>query len=344
MEHYKIASDFEVSRIIKGGWQLSAGHSDRISNDPLQDMYDFLDVGIDTFDCADIYTGVEALIGSFINDKRKRDNHKPIKVLTKYVPDYNQLGKLNKADVERIIDRSLLRMNLEQLDMVQFSWWNYEIPGWLEAWVWLGDLQKSGKINLVSTTNFNTAAIKKMIDTGLTPATCQVQYSLLDNRPEKELVDLCKQHNMHLLCYGSVAGGFLSEKWLGMAEPMPPYENRSLTKYKLIIDEIGGWDIFQELLRVLKNIAVQKQVDLTTIALRYMLDQPAVAALIVGARNSSHVTELLQVNDCMLNDADKAAIDAVRRQMNSPPGDVFDMERIKDGPHGSIMKYNLNEA
>ena len=79
----------------------------------------------------------------------------------------------------------------------------------------------------------------------------QVQYSLLDDRPEHGLVDLCRKHGIHLLCYGTVAGGFLSDRWLGAPEPQPPFENRSLTKYKLIIDDFGGWDLFQELLRTL---------------------------------------------------------------------------------------------
>ena len=56
---------------------------------------------------------------------------------------------------------------------------------------------------------------------------------------------------MKLLCYGTVAGGFLSERWLGIPEPQEPFANRSLVKYKLIIDDFGGWDLFKELLRTL---------------------------------------------------------------------------------------------
>ena len=85
--------------------------------------------------------------------------------------------------------------------------------------------------------------------------TAQEQYSILDNGADKNYAKYCLENDIHLLCYGTVAGRFLSEKWLGVPEPVEPYENRSLRKYKLIIDDIGGWDILQEVFKVLKVIA-----------------------------------------------------------------------------------------
>ena len=53
------------------------------------------------------------------------------------------------------------------------------------------------------------------------------------------MVDFCRENGIQLLCYGSVAGGFLSARYAGLPEPEEPLPNRSLTKYKLIIDELG---------------------------------------------------------------------------------------------------------
>ena len=61
--------------------------------------------------------------------------------------------------------------------------------------------------------------------------------------------------NIALLCYGTVCGGFLSERWLGKPAPQADLANRSLVKYKLIIEDFGGWGLFQELLGVLSRIA-----------------------------------------------------------------------------------------
>lgn len=323
---------------------MSQGHSQDRRLDPVEDMFTFADKGVTTFDCADIYTGVEELIGKFVDKRRKQLGHcADIKVLTKFVPDYDALPTIKKAYVERIIDRSLRRLRVDRLDMVQFSWWTYEIPGWVETAYWLKEIQQSGKINLISTTNFNTKALKEILAAGISLATAQVQYSLLDSRPEKELISLCSKNNVQLLCYGTVAGGFLSEHWLGMPEPKPPFENRSLVKYKLIIDEFGGWDLFQALLRTLKTIAGKYQASITNVASRYMLDRKQVAGIIVGGKSSEHLNENLRVFEVNLDASDEALIQDVTRHRKGPGGDVFDIERIKDGPHGLIMKYNLNQ-
>ena len=72
IDRFTLAEGYTISRVIKGGWQLSDGHSDRLSGDPVADMFAFVERGIDTFDCADIYTGVEALIGEFIAANQRR--------------------------------------------------------------------------------------------------------------------------------------------------------------------------------------------------------------------------------------------------------------------------------
>jgi aryl-alcohol dehydrogenase-like predicted oxidoreductase len=344
IEQIALRAGFEISRVIKGGWQLSQGHSQLGDIDPLADMDAFVKAGFTTFDCADIYTGVEELIGRYIQQQRKKDSlSQDLKILTKFVPDYDKLASINKAYIESIIDRSLKRLHLERLDMVQFSWWTYDIPGWVETALWLKELQQAGKIHLVSSTNFNAETTAQIIEAGVDLATVQVQYSLIDHRPEKQLIDLCAKHGTNLLCYGTVAGGFLSEKWLGQPEPIESLENRSLVKYKLMIEEIGGWTVFQALLSLLFAIAHEHDTSLTNIATRYILDKPQVGAVIIGARNANHIDANLQVGDIRLTDVNKTSISSFLEGLSMPPGDVFDIERDKTGKHGSIMRYNLND-
>lgn len=341
IESFSLAPGYRISRVIKGGWQLSDGHSTSVSEDPVADMFAFAEQGINTFDCADIYTGVEELIGRFLRANAARDEPLPVRVQTKYVPDYDALPALSRADVEAIIDRSLQRLGVERLDMVQFHWWRYEVPGWVETAGWLAELQRAGKIELLSTTNFNTEKNRDILESGVRLATSQVQYSLLDPRPEKALIPLCGAHDMHLLCYGTLAGGFLSEKWLGASEPKEK-ENRSLVKYHLMIEEVGGWELFQLLLRTLKEIGERHGVTLASVASRWVLEQPQVAAVIIGSRNAAHLSRYREIFSFALDAADHSAIKAVKAQMSVPPADVFDLERDKQGRHGRIMKYNLN--
>jgi len=337
---FALRDGYTISSIIKGGWHLAGGHG---AVDPAQacaDMASFVDAGITTFDCADIYTGVEQLIGSF--RKHYPSHAQRLQVHTKFVPDLAALATLDARHIESIIDRSLQRLGMERLDLVQFSWWDYSIPRSLETALELQRLHRAGKIAHVGLTNFDTKRLAEIIDAGVSVLTHQVQYSLLDDRPTHGMVDFCRLHDIRLLCYGTVSGGFLSERWLGKTSPEPGTGNRSLIKYRLIIDEFGGWDLFQELLRVLATIAAAHDTDIATVASRVMLDREQVAAAIVGAVNTSHLSAHVGIGEVKLTDAERAMIDRVTQRRRGPAGDVYDLERDRTGVHGRIMKYGLN--
>lgn len=347
VERADLAPGYAISRLLRGGWQLAGGHGEVDRERAVADMFAFVDAGVDTFDCADIYTGVEELIGAFrarLLAERGAQALRALKVHTKFVPDWDALGRLTRPMVQAIIDRSLKRLGAERLDLVQFHWWNYAAPGMEEAALWLRDLQREGKIALIGGTNFDAAHAARLIEAGVPMAAMQVQYSLLDARPENGMTALCARSGMKLLCYGTVAGGFLSARWLGRPEPLGPFENRSLTKYKLVIDDFGGWELFQELLRVLDSVARRHGVSITAVATRHVLDRPHVAGAIVGARYAEHLADNLKVFAFSLDAVDRAAIEAVLARRQGPLGDTFSLERDKEGRHGRIMKYNLNEG
>jgi aryl-alcohol dehydrogenase-like predicted oxidoreductase len=156
------------------------------------------------------------------------------------------------------------------------------------------------------------------------------------------MAELCRNHGIALLCYGTVAGGFLSDRWLGRPAPAESLANRSLVKYRLIIDEFGGWPLFQELLVALRGIADRQHCDIATVATRAVLDCPAVAAAIVGATSAAHLEAHGRIGEVALGEQDRAAIAAVTSRRQGPPGDVYALERDREGPHGRIMKYTLN--
>jgi aryl-alcohol dehydrogenase-like predicted oxidoreductase len=347
VQRIQLSPGYEISRVIRGGWQLSESHSAAISDDPAADMIAFADAGITTFDCADIYTGVEELIGHFrmrYRDLRGQAALDRIKIHTKFVPDLDVLPHISKPYIETVIDTSLRRLGMERLDLVQFHWWNYGVPRWLETAHWLAELRCAGKIDKIGGTNFDTWHMTEIMDNGVPLASMQVQYSLLDSRPAKMMVNEAIARGVALFCYGTVAGGFLSEKWLGAPEPTGAMENRSLTKYRLIIDEFGGWRLFQKLLVTLREVARRHQSDIATVASAVVLDWPGACAIIVGARNRAHLPANLAISDLSLTAEDRLQIDAVLAEARELEGDVFSLERDSTGRHGSIMKYNLNKG
>ncbi|MBU4528119.1 MAG: aldo/keto reductase [Hoeflea sp.] len=346
MQTYDLAPGHRISRVIKGGWQLAGGHGEINRETVIEDMIAFADAGITTFDCADIYTGVEALIGAFRAEYarvRGAEALDRIKVHTKFVPDLGKLATLSKADVAAAIETSLSRLGMEQLNLVQFHWWDYEIDRQVEVATWLADLRREGKIANIGGTNFDTAQMSRILDAGVPLVSMQVQYSLIDDRPSRSMVEAAMAAGISLLCYGSVGGGLFSERSLGAPEPQAPFENRSLIKYKLIVDEFGGWSLFQDLLEVLADIAAHHDSDIASIASRAVLERPGVAAVIVGARNRDHLERNLAIPDIALTEQDFARINAVLARANPVPGDVYTLERDRNGKHGSVMKYNLNK-
>ena len=147
--------------------------------------------------------------------------------------------------------------------------------------------------------------------------------------------------------------GSESAEWLlqalagfhGCRERHPPSCNGrggALTVDRLIIEEIGGWALFQSLLETLAAIGARHGVGIAAVASRWVLEQPRVAGVIIGARDTKHLDRYAEWFRFRLTAQDRRAIDAVRAAMTVPPGDVFDLERDRSGPHGRIMKYDLN--
>jgi aryl-alcohol dehydrogenase-like predicted oxidoreductase len=334
-----LAPGFVVSRIAKGNWQLAERHGAPYTRAAALDaMRRFVEAGITLFDCADHYVGVEELIGEF---RRRHPEHaRRLRISTKLVPDLASLPRLRRGDVERIVDTSLARLGQDRLDLVQFHWWDYRVPGYVEAMHWLQDVKRAGKVELIGTTNFDTARLSEIVASGVSVATNQLQYSVLDHRPERGLAAFCAARGIRLLCYGTLAGGFIGARWLGAPEPRPPFANRSLVKYWLIIEDFGGWRRFQELLSVLDAIAKRHRVSVGSVAIRYVLDKPAVGVAVVGARDAAHLDDLVQ--PVTLDADDQAAIARVVAHAPGPRGDCYELERVENGPHSLIMWKNQN--
>jgi aryl-alcohol dehydrogenase-like predicted oxidoreductase len=336
----EIAPGYDISRIIKGGWQLAGDHGAIDRNQAVVDMATFVESGITTFDCADIYTDVEVLIGSF--RARYPELAGRLQVHTKFVPDLSALENVDSGYIERGIDRSLRRLGLERLDLVQFHWWDYSVPGYVEAALELERLRRAGKIAHIGLTNFDVPRTREILQAGVPVISMQMQYSVLDERPHNGMLDLCRAHGIAVICYGTVAGGFLSERWLGRPEPGAELHNRSLIKYQLIIEDFGGWELFQSLLRALEGIAIRHRCDIASVASKLLLDRPEVAAVIIGATNAAHLAAHRRLLALPLDAEDKAAVQRVLKARSGPLGDIYDLERDRSGRHGRIMKYDLN--
>ena len=163
----ELAPGYTISRLLKGGWQLAGGHGAVDAAAAHDDMDRFVAAGITTFDCADIYTGVEALIGAWIARRSARGGAAPVQIHTKYVPDLDRLATHSRADVVRGVDRSLARLGVERLDLVQLHWWDYDAAGYVDAAGWLDEQRRAGKIRHVGLTNFDRERLSEIVAAGI---------------------------------------------------------------------------------------------------------------------------------------------------------------------------------
>ncbi|MGQ9872731.1 aldo/keto reductase [Leptodesmis sp.] len=309
--------DLTICRILNGMWQVSGGHGRIDPQAAIASMFHYVDAGFTTWDLADHYGPAEDFIGEFrrqLQATRGVESLSKIQAFTKWVP---RPGKMTRQIVEDNINISLRRMDVPALDLLQFHWWEYRDPGYLDALKYMAELQQEGKIKHLALTNFDTEHLKIILDHGIQIVSNQVQYSLVDRRPEVAMAAFCQQHNIKLFAYGTVCGGLLSEKYLGVQEPGRwELNTASQRKYHQMISAWGGWNLFQELLQTLHAIAQKHSVSIANVAVRFILDQPAVGGVIVGVRLgvSEHIVDNARVFGLNLDEDDRVQLEAVTRE------------------------------
>lgn len=337
----ELAPGYSIANIINGCWQLSPGHGGGPSStrSTKNRFAQLVEHGFTTFDCADIYTGTEESLGEF---RRSLTNGDQIQIHTKFVPNKQSLGQLNDRKIDAAIDLSRKKLGVDRLDLVQFHWWDYDVPGLERMYERLLFAKSIGKIRLLGVTNFNTKQLQKLIKRDASIVSVQAQFSLVDRRPEQIMNSFCVENHVGMLSYGVLAGGFFSENFLG--QPLPTGLNRSQQKYRLIIDDAGGWEKFQMLLVMLDGIAKKHNSKIHSIASRWVLDQPGVAAIVLGIGSRSRAMENQAIARIHLDAEDRQHICQFLATQRGPRGDPYDFEREAGNEHHKIINTELQES
>jgi aryl-alcohol dehydrogenase-like predicted oxidoreductase/enamine deaminase RidA (YjgF/YER057c/UK114 family) len=327
VERCTLAPGLSVSRVLTGLWQIADMERDgrRIDLERTADaMQPYVEAGLTSFDMADHYGSAEIVAGRF----RERWRHAGgVELLTKWVP---KPGPVTKDDVRRAVERSCDRLRVDALDLLQFHAWDYANPSWLDALFHLQDLQREGLVRHLGLTNVDAAHLNVALASGLPIVSNQVSVSLLDGRALGRLSAVCQARGIHLLAYGTIAGGWLTERWLG--QPEPDWERTgtwSQMKYGRFIRAAGGWDAYQAVLAAAALVAKRHDVSIANVASRWALEQPAVGGVIIGARlgERQHIDDTLGLFSFALSDEDRGDLEAAMRGLTPIPGDSGDEYR-----------------
>ena len=322
----KLSSDLNISRIITGLWQMADIEREE-DIDPKaysEKIIPYVEAGLTTFDMADHYGSSELIVGEYNINNSTSD----VQLLTKWVP---KPGKVDKQSVSDAVQLALDRMKQTSIDLMQYHAWHYPDPSWLDALFYLTELKQEGLIKNIGVTNFDAAHLRVACASGIPIVSNQISHSLIDQRANSsKIIDVCNEYGIKLLAYGVVMGGFLTNKWLNKNEPKPEnLKTWSEMKYKRFIDESGGWDAYQNLLNVVNQIAQNNDVSIANICSRYILENPLVAGIIIGARlgENNHIKDNLNILKTKISKEEINLIRDAQKELNPIPGDCGDEYR-----------------
>lgn len=324
-DRFQLAPDLEISRVLTGLWQVADMEKDGDALD-LDRAADHLGAyaadGFTTFDMADHYGSAELIAGRVL--ARHPGSGRPL-AFTKWCPEP---GPMTADVVRRGVEERLRRLGVGKVDLLQFHWWTFEHPAWLDALHEMRRLREEGLIAEIGLTNFDAAHLSVALADGIPIVSNQVSFSLIDRRAAGDLSRLCEASGVRLLAYGTLCGGFLSERWLGRPEPtdIPDWSGM---KYRRFIEAAGGWRAYQGILAAADAIARKHGVSISNVATRWVLEHASVAGVIIGARlgRSEHRADNARLFSFSLDAQDQARLDAAFAAAMPIPGDCGDEYR-----------------
>ena len=267
MQRITIGSKLEISRIVTGLWQVADMERGGTKLDPLasaKQLVAYAAEGFDSFDMADHYGSAEDITGA-VSVLRQKNQAPDFRAFTKWCPGP---GPMTAEAVRAAVDLARTRMLTSRIDLLQFHWWMYEHPAYIDALRHLAALREEGAIGEIGLTNFNTDHLQLVLETGVPAVTNQVCFSLLDRRAAGRMSEVCARSGVKLLAYGTLGGGFLSERYLNQPEPAD-INDYSKMKYGRFIAAIGGWEVLQNILQAASRIAKRHKVSIANVATRW---------------------------------------------------------------------------
>ena len=306
-------SGFKISEITYGNWLT---HGSQVENDQAKAcVRAALDVGITTFDTADVYanTKAETVLGEALKGQRRES----LEILTKvYWPTgprgHNDLG-LSRKHIMESINRSLARLQTDYVDIYQAHRYDYETP-LEETMQAFADLVRMGKVLYVGVSEWTAQQIQDghglAEELGIHLISNQPQYSMLRRVIEGEVIPACISLGMSQIVFSPIAQGVLTGKY--RPGEQPPAGSRA-TDEKGGADMIKRWmsDDLLERVQQLVPLAEEAGLSMAQLAVAWVLQNDNVASAIIGASRPEQVHDNAAAAGVKLEDQLLSKIDEV---------------------------------
>lgn len=315
-------------KVVIGTWMLLERYAD--VDKAVDTLQEYVRAGFTSFDTADIYGQSESILGLL----QKKEPSKDLQFYTKYVTGSSDIGEARRVN-------SQSRAALGRIpDLVQFHWWDYSDTAHIVAAKHLQILRNEGLVEKVALCNYDTFHTRQIVEEGVLVYSNQVQYSLVDRRPENGMLAFAKANGIRLACFGTVAGGLLSDRYLGKSQPDLYGRGQSTVSQRMYFSNLerwsgGNWALFQELLRTLRQVADKHSTTIANVAAAWVLYQlggeggESGGWVILGVRDAKHLDEHKDLLSVTLDAEDDETIQQVLVKGNNPVGDIWSYERAR---------------
>jgi aryl-alcohol dehydrogenase-like predicted oxidoreductase len=268
-----------------------------------------LEKGINFIDTADVYSlgESETLVGNALKGLRD-EIVLATKVRLPMSENFNRSGA-TRVNIMREVEGSLRRLQTDYIDLYQLHGWDSNTP--LEETLrTLDDLVRQGKVRYIGLSNFMSwqAATAVMLQEHLgleKYVTAQMYYSLVGRGLEFEFQSFAEYHNIGILVWSPLAGGFLTGKYSRGNPPSAGTRFAEAGSFVPIDKEMG-----YHVVEALKEVADRHGVSPARVALSWVLGRPAVSSVIVAARKSEQLEDNISAVDLRLSDDDVQLLDA----------------------------------
>ena len=321
MEYRKLGkTDIDVSVMALGCWPFAGGAvwGDQDDEQSIATVHAALDAGINFFDTAEGYENghSERVLGRGLEGRRQE-----AVIATKVSPNH-----LDPEGIAAACEQSLKNLQTDYIDLYQIHWPNHGIP--IEtSWHAFENLVAEGKMRALGVSNFAVGDLSDLLAVGRLEAD-QLPYSLLWRSIEYEVLGLCREHDVGLICYAPLAQGLLTGRYAaadevpdGLARTRWYSSDRPSAKH----GESGCEEAVFAAIAGMREVSERVGAPLASVALAWVLGQRGVTSLLVGARNPEELAWNLPALELELDGATVAELERLTEPVKEAIGRNLDM-------------------
>ncbi len=314
------SSDLQVSVIAFGAWQIGDSRfwGEQAHPNPDRAVGAAIDGGVTLFDTAEAYGdgGSEQALGRALQGRRDK-----VLIADKVSPEH-----CTPEGIRQSCENSLRRLDTDRIDLYQIHW-PFRHTSFEDACAALERLKEEGKIREIGVSNFGPCDLDAWMRAG-TAASNQIGYNLLFRAPENEMIPACIKHHVGVLTYMPLMQGLLTGRYCAVEDiPMPRRRTRhfSCRREGTRHGEAGHEETLMNTVEDLQDFADAVNIPMPVLCLSWIIAQPGVASVILGARDAAQLQANLPAADLDIGPAAVAQLNEFSYPLKIALGACCDM-------------------